>query len=67
MGLPPLSEYPADPNSWIYLDQETVDEILSFPAEIDAINEGIDFNINVICDPDGPDPDLTIKPLYDIH
>lgn len=66
VGLPDLAEYPSDAVSWVYLDQGIADEVLSFPAELSAINEGIYYNVNMDFDPDGPNSEWTLEPLYEM-
>lgn len=65
-GFPKLVAYPDDPIAWIYINQGVADEVLNLPAEIAAINDGINFNIGMDMDPDGADPDITLKPLYEM-
>jgi hypothetical protein len=65
-GLPDLADYPADPVAWMYLNNSIADEVLSLPAAIRAIDEGIHFDINLDRQPDGPDPELTLEPLYEM-
>lgn len=66
VGLPKFEKYPEDSEVWIYLDPNIVDEVLSFPAKIKAINESIFFNVNMECEPDGPNREYTLEPLYEI-
>lgn len=66
VGLPDITEYPDDPIAWIYLDKTLADEVLSFPAAIQAIDEGIRFNAYWDSMPDGPDPKCTLEPLYEM-
>lgn len=65
VGLPVIAEYPVDQAGWIYLDQSVADEVLNLPAEIKAINSGVYFNADLDSNfPDGPDPEWTLEPLY---
>lgn len=66
VGLPIIAEYPADPEAWMYLNTNIVDEILSLPASIQAIDESIYFNVNMDSLPDGPDKEWTLEPLYEM-
>lgn len=66
VGLPDITEYPDDPVAWVYLEKTVADEVLSFPAAIQAIDEGIKFNAYSDHMPDGPDPEWTLEPLYEM-
>ena len=66
VGLPDIAEYPDDPVAWVYLNKTLVDEVLSFPAAIHAIDEGIKFNAYSDHMHDGPDPQWTLEPLYEM-
>lgn len=66
VGLPKLADYPLDANAWIYLDESVADHVLSMPASIRAIDEAIIFNANLDFQPDGPDPECTLEPLFEM-
>jgi hypothetical protein len=66
VGLPKISTYPEDPVAWIYIDQAIADEVLSLPASIQLIDEGISFNAYMDHVPDGTDPVWTLEPLYEM-
>jgi hypothetical protein len=54
VGLPDLADYPVDPIAWMYLNQTIADEVLSLPAAIRAIDEGIKFHVNLDAPQDKP-------------
>lgn len=61
-GLPPVPEYPADGEAWVYLAPGIADEILSLPARVQETNAGISF-IRQLSE---ATPDDTLEPLYDM-
>lgn len=63
-GLPPPPEYPDDQASWMFLNQHVAEEVLNFPAQLRATNDGILFDIYMDADPEGPDPEWTLRHLY---
>jgi hypothetical protein len=66
VGLPDIPAYPADSAEWTVLDPSIVDEVLSLPTAICAIDDGIAFSLHMDFSPDGPDPDMTLGPLYEM-
>lgn len=65
-GLPPPPEYPDDQASWMLLNQQVAEEVLSFPAHLRALDDGISFDIYMDGDPEGPDPEWTLRHLYGV-
>jgi hypothetical protein len=66
VGLPKPADFPEDPVAWIYLDESVTDEVLSLPAAIRSLNEGIWFDVDMDGAPGGPDPTWTLGPLYEM-
>ncbi|ODM42800.1 hypothetical protein [Cereibacter johrii] len=68
VGLPAFVAFPPDSDDWRYLKHSITDELLNFPSEVRAIDESIHFE--VFMDgrgaDDGPDPEITLKPLYEV-
>lgn len=62
--LPEFGELPLDADAWLYLHRKAAEEVLNFPARIEAINAAIEDDFFYGNDPTGPDPDVTLVPLY---